>query len=359
MCSPVEVIFAITVENFSSKRAAAAACFTQKHKTNQLTKMRTVLVALSLACVVAVAVATTELDTIDAEIAAHRGQLNALKQRLSADTKAKLAIELSATKTCVDDQRAGCIGEAALTKAGAAQSMNSDPGKPARCSNIITSQLVKGPGSKSCAKTSCPDGIGHGGFFYETDAGAFCGSWASDAAASQTAYCKAVATKNGPAGKKDLTCTRAMVDHPDQTDAGIVMLGLKRMACTYNSAGVQDCRVFKTGKCFRLIDPPFGKAPAPSWVNPVINRKEVKNLSIDAQQFHNEKKAAAAKVVALLRKHNNDLTKVDADAAVTKCLYPPRHPQASGTSQAARAYKLEVEKIENDNEEALSLLQLL
>lgn len=317
--------------------------------------MRTVLVALSLACVVAV-----DLDAIDAEIAAHRGQLNALKQRLSADTKAKLAMELSATKTCVGDQRAGCIGEAALTKAGAAQSMpDSDPGKTARCSNVITSQLVKGPGSKSCAKTSCPDGIGHGGFFYETDAGAFCGSWASDAAASQTAFCKAVATKDGPAGKKDLTCTRAMVDHPDQADSGIVMLGLKRMACTYNSAGVQDCRVFKTGKCFRLIDPPFGKAPAASWVNPYTGRREVKNLSIDAQQFHNEKKAAAAKVVALLSKHNNDLAKVDADAAVTKCLYPPHHPHVTGTSEAAKAYKYEVEKIEDQHEGALSLLQLL
>ena len=225
-----------------------------------------------------------------------------------------------------------------------------------RCLNIITSQLVNGPGSKSCSKISCPDGIGHGGFYYETDEGAFCGSWSGDDPAKQTTYCKGTPTKDGPAGKKDTTCTKAMIDHPDELDAGMVMIGLKRMACTHNSEGVQDCKVFKTGKCLLFKDRQFNRGDLPragTWVNPLSNRAQVRNLAIPAAIFHAEKKAVGAKLVALLKRYNNDLSQVEADPAVTPCLYPAHRGVSDPRYSAEKAH------IVTNADDATRLLMLL
>ena len=88
MCSPLEVIFAMAVEDKNQNAHSARG--------------------VVLACVVVVVVATTSLMPLMLRLRPP-GQFNALKQRLSADTMAKLAMELSATKTCVGDQRAGVL----------------------------------------------------------------------------------------------------------------------------------------------------------------------------------------------------------------------------------------------------------
>jgi len=270
------------------------------------------------------------------------GKLSAVVEELEVSTRALDAINtlspatredihagLSATKSCLSSSRDGaCIASAKtnsrkdppLGEATAATSAN-DSGKPARCSNVISSQLVKGVGDLQCNNPACPDGIGAGGIFMTNEGNTgFCEPWDGDGPATHQTHCRTTANAAAGGSRKDSVCTKAIIEHPNGRDNRAALVAVKRVVCTWKQDGSNQwysyCTVFKTGTCIQITDYVF-------WWNADNKDWPLHNLYLAQDKMIAARKTFGAKLKALLVTYNNDLQAIH--NAGHKCT-SGRHP---------------------------------